>query len=359
MPQVAAYITGHGFGHATRMAAVLAALARRVPGLRVSLISPAPEWLFRSNLGLPFEYRPQALDVGVIQQDSLHLDAGATLEAYAQFLDGQATILAREEAALRRSRPDLLLADIPPAAFTLAARLGVPGVGISNFTWDWIYADYVRRFPDYAPIVDAIRHAYAQADLLLRLPFHGPCDAFKSVRDIPMIARRAERPRDEIRRTLGLDGSRPMILLSFGGFELGGVDFRRVGELREYRFVVTQAPPQPPDNIRVVRNGSLPYVELVAAADAVITKPGYGIVSDCLANRTPVLYTSRGEFAEYAPLVAGLERYGVAAFIDNRDLLAGNWRDGLGALLSREPHWPELPARGAEAAAQILGEYLD
>jgi UDP-N-acetylglucosamine:LPS N-acetylglucosamine transferase len=131
-----------------------------------------------------------------------------------------------------------------------------------------------------------------------------------------------------------------------------------VEALHEYSFVVTQPPPRPIRNVRVVTPGALKYEDLVAQADAVITKPGYGIVSDCLANRTPVLYTSRGEFAEYPRLVEGLERFGIAAFIENGDLLAGNWRSGLGALLRRSGTWLDLPANGAEVAADILQSLL-
>src|SRR3990172_3478854 len=262
-------------------------MARQMPGLRITFITMAPEWLLRLNLSSEFRIRPRALDVGVIQFDSIRLDPAATLAAYARLLEGHPAVIREEAEVLRRDRVDLVVADIPPAAFLVAQRAGLPGVGISNFSWDWIYADYVRAFPEHSPILDAIRKAYGRADLLLRLPFHGPCDAFKSIRDIAMVARRAQHPREEVRRMLGLDGSRPVILLSFGGFEIRGIDFDRVERLGDYCFLATQPTPRPLRNVRVVTMDGLKYEELVAQADAVIAKPGYGIVSDCLANRTP------------------------------------------------------------------------
>jgi L-arabinokinase len=310
------------------------------------------------NLPYDFHLRPRALDVGVIQQDSIRLDPVATLLAYARFLEGQPALVAAEAEILRRDGVDLVVADIPPAAFLVAQQAGRPAIGISNFSWDWIYADYVSALPQHARILQRIREAYGQADLLLRLPFHGDCQAFKRIRDIPMIARHSRRSREEVRRRLRLDGSRPVILLSFGGFEIQGIDFDRVESLGEYSFLATQPTPRPLRNVKVATSNGFMYQDLVAQADAVITKPGYGIVSDCLANRTPVLYTARGQFAEYGPLVAGLERYGVAAFIGNDDLLAGNWRSGLDALLRLPRTWADLPANGADVAAGILREYL-
>jgi hypothetical protein len=56
--------------------------------------------------------------------------------------------------------------------------------------------------------------------------------------------------------------------------------------------------------------------------------------------------------------VAGLQRFGISGFIGNQDLLSGNWRDGLEALLRPPAAWPELPANGAEVAAGILRAHL-
>jgi L-arabinokinase len=354
MPHIAFYITGHGFGHATRTAAIALAVAERLPGVRLSLVTAVPEWLFRLSLPVPFTLRPAALDVGVVQPDAIRLDGRATLEAYAALLARLPALVDREAAQLRQDRVDLIVADIPPAAFAIARRLDVPAVGISNFSWDWIYAEYAADAPEYLGVVSAIRADYAGADLFLRLPFHGPCDASPVVRDIPMVARRSRRTREDIRRQLGVNGARPVVLLSFGGFEVQGIDFERVERLGEFLFLATQAPPRPVRNVQVVPLGSIPYEDLVAQADVVITKPGYGIVSECLANRTRVCYTPRGQFAEYERLLDGLQRFGVAEALPTADFLAGEWRASLHAVLERPGAWPDLPADGAAVAAEAL-----
>jgi L-arabinokinase len=359
MSHVAFYITGHGFGHATRMGAVATALAARVPDLRLTVISTIPRWLVDLNFPAGTTLRSRALDVGVVQHDSIRLDRAATLQAYGRLLEALPGLIRNEADRLHRDAVDLVVADIPPAAFPIARAAGVAGVGITNFTWDWIYADYVRAHPAFADLVERIREAYAEGDCLLRLPLHGPCDAFRRIRDIPLIARPARRSRAEARAILGLDASRPIVLLSFGGFEIQGIDLERVERLDDYLFLTTQPPARPLRNVRLVHlaNG-LRYPDLVAQADAVITKPGYGIVSECLVNRTRMLYTSRGEFAEYGALVEGLERFAVSAFLSNDDLLAGNWRGPLESLLRRPAVWPDIPANGAEIAAGLLQTVL-
>jgi L-arabinokinase len=99
------------------------------------------------------------------------------------------------------------------------------------------------------------------------------------------------------------------------------------------------------------------YEDLVRAADVVVTKPGYGIVSECIANDTAILYTTRGRFPEFDVLVEGMRRYARSAFIAQDALLKGEWRPSLDRLLA-EPAPHERPRTdGAEVvAAMILKE---
>ena len=82
---------------------------------------------------------------------------------------------------------------------------------------------------------------------------------------------------------------------------------------------------------RSVSHGSFRYEDLVAAADVVVTKPGFGIIAECIAARTPMLYTSRGDFREYDLLVREMPKNLRCRFITHADLFGGRWRDALTA----------------------------
>ena len=90
------------------------------------------------------------------------------------------------------------------------------------------------------------------------------------------------------------------------------------------------------------------------ASDAIITKPGYGIVADVLAHQSPVLYTDRGEFPEYPRLVEALRDYATAEFIPQEELLAGDLTSHLERLLSKTPNWPDVELNGAAIAAEKI-----
>jgi len=108
------------------------------------------------------------------------------------------------------------------------------------------------------------------------------------------------------------------------------------------------------DPVEQLAPHGLGYEDLVAAADVVVSKPGYGIVSECIANNTALLYTSRGRFIEYDVFVAEMPRWLRCRFIAQEDLLAGDWAAAISALLAQ----PDPPDRarvdGAEVAAGVI-----
>ena len=94
------------------------------------------------------------------------------------------------------------------------------------------------------------------------------------------------------------------------------------------------------------------------AADVVATKPGYGIFTEAIANDTAMLYTSRGHFVEYEVLVNAMPRYLRSQFIDQKNLLAGNWGPALEKLLSSSKPAETPDLNGAAVAADAILELI-
>jgi len=314
------------------------------------------------------EFHPVEADTGMVQIDSLRLDTAESVRRARAFMHDFADRVDAEAAFLREERVDLVVADIPPLGLAAARRAGVAGIGVSNFTWDWIFSAY----PDTADLVDAIGREYANADLALRLPMHGGFATFPRVVDLPFVARRSAREPDETRRLLGLPVDERLVLLSFGGYGLEQLDreaLARLERLDGYVALVSRAVPAladvegrrgnllPFDESRMYEAGGR-YEDLVRAVDIVISKPGYGIISECVANGTALLYTSRGDFIEYEVFVAEMPRVLRAGFIGHDDLFAGRWTTHLDALRT-QPAPPDRPAvDGAEVAAGLLLEMV-
>jgi hypothetical protein len=344
---VAFYISGHGFGHASRQVEIVNAFGARHPGTPIFIRTAAARWLLERTIRVPFELDPRPCDTGIVQIDSLRLDAERSLldarDFYATF-DARAD----EDAALLRQRgTQLVIVDTAPLGCEAAARAGIPSVVVSNFTWDWIYAAYADQLHLAPDLVPTIQHAYRQAEAAWRLPMHGGFETFPRIVDVPFVARHARHDRDETRRRLGLPLDRNLALPTFGGYGVGGLEYSQLDLSDEWQ-VLADFP-----DARIYESG-LRYEDLVAAVDVVFTKPGYGIISECIANRTALVYTERGRFAEYDVLVDEMPKYLRCAYVDNASLLAGRWRDALERAVTAPPP-PERPRTdGAAVIAEMM-----
>ncbi len=358
---LAVYVSGHGYGHATRTAEVLRAVRERASALKITICTSAPSFLFEGVVGPPLSVRGVECDVGLVQKDALTIDEPATAEAARRFLAGWDGLVAREARWLRESGARLVLGDIPPLAFAAAADAGVPSIALGNFSWDWIYSHLAARQPALAEAAAHAAAAYARAGLLLRLPFAGDLSAFPRIEDVPLVARAPELTKQEARRRLGLD-ARPVVLLSFGGVGMPGLDAAVFGRLDEHFFLLTQAGGGTAPNLRRLVAGDLSaaglsYPDVVAAADVVVSKPGYGIVTDCIGARTRLVYTDRGDFPEYEVLVAQMQRYLPVAFVSSADVREGRLAQALREV--RALPFPEAsPTNGAAVAADRIAAAL-
>ncbi len=362
---IVAYVSGHGFGHATRTAEVLRVVRRLRPDLPIVVATTAPAFLFEDVVAGPLRIRSVACDVGLAQADALRIDLPGTLRAWREHAHGLGALLAEEIGFLRSARPALVLGDVPPLAFAAAAALGVPSAALANFSWDWIYRHYASALPELGEAADRCAAAYRACGLLLRLPFAGDLSAFSRVEDVPLVARRPRVSRTDARRRLGLPAGR-LALLSFGGVGVPGFEHGALGALRDFHFFEVgsdgRAPAggaSVPDNVTLIARSALAaaglgYEDVVGAADVVVSKPGYGIVSDAIGAGTAFVYTERGDFPEYPILVEGLRGWMPSAHVGNAELARGELRGALEAALAAP--WPAVAPdlSGAEQAARRL-----
>ncbi len=312
-----------------------------------------PRWLLDRTVAVPFELDDRPCDTGVVQIDSLRLDPAATIAQANDFHETLDARAAAEAALLRQRDVRFVVADAPALGCAAAARAGISSVVVSNFTWDWIYGEY-REYLDVAPrLIPTIQAAYRHADAAWRLPMHGGFETFEHIVDVPFVARHATHPPADTRARLGLpplDGDRKLVLPSFSAYGVDGIDLGSLDLTSSWHVV------RVPD--ASIYDAGLRYEDLVGAVDVIVTKPGYGIISECIANDTALVYTSRGRFAEYPVLVREMPRYLRCAYLDNDALLDGRWRGALDAALNAPPP-PETPRTdGAEVIAAMIASHM-
>lgn len=317
--RIAYYVSGHGFGHATRSAAIISEMLHRDHDVEVHLVTDAPMRLFEctnthvnpARLVRRCNGSSDRVDVGLVQRDGIDLDFEASERVLADFLASLDHRAAEEAAWLTSLRASLVVLDVPPLAALAAERAGIPSVAVGNFTWDWIYESLCRS--TFAEAIARFRAAYRTVSRALRLPF-SPAAVdmpFDVVEDVPLVVRLPERTREDVRRRLGLAGEqRPISLLTFGGFGLANFDLGRLAEHTDLAYLVFGDPSGAcPDNVTLVPADKFHHPDLIQAADCVVAKPGYGTVSEVLAVGRPFLAVRRENFRECGILLDALKRH--------------------------------------------------
>lgn len=352
------YITAHGYGHGVRSCDILRALYEKQPELRMQIISDLPEDFLRNRLpsapGLSF--RRGAFDVGMVQLDSIRVDRETTLERLQALLADHPRLLEEETRAIQQAGARLVVADIPSIPLEAAHAVGIPGIAIGNFSWDWIYADFLKEDSRWQPAVDLFRKGYACAETLLRLPFSPPMqETFPRQTTLPVLARRGTTRKAEITRLTGAEAARRWVLLSFTSLNLDATALETLAAVDAEFFTVQPLAWSGFANIHAISRHDILFSDVVASVDAVVSKPGYGILSDVYVNEKPLIYADRGDFAEYPVLVDALRRHFRAVHLPSADLYAGRLAAALDEI-ERQPGPPEPLATGGDliAAAHLL-----
>jgi hypothetical protein len=366
VPGIVFYISGHGFGHASREIEIINAVGALLPAWNIVVRSAVSRWLFDRTARPPLTLIDAPCDTGVVQIDSVRLDERTTISDAAAFYANLPELVEEELVHLGRHDARLVIADAPPLACAAAAAHGVPSVVISNFTWDWIYQAYTDPLASNPDLIPVIQDAYRHASAAWRLPLYGGFESFGRVVDVPFVARHATFARDDVRQRLGLPVHARLAIGSFGGYGLNGFDPRNLDSVDGWHVILTgrEEPGPLPRCVtfmheNAVYEAGMRYEDLVAAVDVVVTKPGYGIISECIANNTAMLYTSRGNFAEYDVMVEEMPRYLRCEYIDLASLLAGRWRESLDHLIQQPPP-PEHPdTNGARVVAEMIAAMLN
>ncbi len=344
------YLTAHGYGHAVRASAICNEFSDEV---RLIFRTTLPEKIFREEVKRHFEYLPGQFDCGCIQIDSVRADKRETLRAYMRIAEQNAARLEEEVKFTRRHKVDGIVSDITPFAFEVAREAGVPSVAVANFTWFDIYEPYVREYPSFAAILEKIHTQYQKADLLLDLIPSTGMPYFRNRVQIPPVARPGRNRSGEIKKHLALDHDRRMGLIYVG--ELGMADIRW-GDLAKFKgwdFVGIYPLPGSPANYHLVDKTIFPYEDLVASAEVMVTKIGYGVVSQGLINGTPLIYLPREDFAEFPVLEKAVREWGHGYRLSKEDYRGLKWEGVLEEVSRRERPKP-APSTGGKICAREI-----
>lgn len=280
------YVTGHGYGHATRAIGIMGELLSR--GYLVNIISALNSDFFLKNIPLSDQnrshltYIQRCIDSGAIQSDPISVDSVITLRNYYQNIHSRYDeLLAKEIMFLKIQSIDVVLVDASPIACSAAKACNIPSIIISNFTWSFIYENLLpntahlltdTEVENFSDMVVQCNIDTANADYVLLLPGETdmPFAYAGNIIPSPLVHRRPMNSKEDVRRNLNIPMDAYMVVLGFGGHKLTAADFRDEMLPHNWVCVVLQANGLVFDSPRFIGVSNDAYVpDLVAAADVV------------------------------------------------------------------------------------------
>lgn len=347
------YITAHGYGHAVRSLAVINRLPPEIP---VIVRSGIGDDFLDQELRRPAIRAPATFDCGAVQHDSIRVDQRATLARYAAIHADNQRRLDDEVRFLRAHAVQVVVSDSGGFPFRAAQAAGIPSLAVCNFTWVDIYSPYLASYPEYRELIDQMRAEYARATEALALPFSLPMTSFPRRRDIGLVARPFKRIRVELAQHHGIDPRDRWVLVYLGQGPTE-FDWSRLHRVNDTRFLVLGREVEPGCGALAAEPRRFGGQNIIASCDAVLAKPGYGTVADCVASGTPLVHARRDDFAESDAIEAGLARWGRALCVDDETFFRGDLAPVLEQVVTREIRAP-IEADGIATVVQTIKRLL-
>jgi len=344
---IAAYISGHGFGHLAQLAPVLNRIHFLQSDCRFLIRCSLPEEEIRDRLDFSFELDATPVDVGVVQKNAIEEDVGASIAQLRQWVGEMDRHVQREALLLQRFQPSVVISGISPLAFPAARASGVVGIGIATLDWGGIYSCWLGQDDSAVAMLAA---AYGVCDLLLTPPMAMDMAFFPERQAIPLIA---EFPARHAVKCAGNGKRRALVL--FGGSDQPPFDMHALARMPDWHFLVPHAPSHCPENVeRIDFHNAIRPVDVMPHVDVVVCKPGYGVLSECWRTATPIAWVERPAFPEFPMLKGWLEQSFPAFGMNHPDFRRGEWLPALEGARTCPRRFPELIEDGAGIAADII-----
>jgi hypothetical protein len=210
--------------------------------------------------------------------------------------------------------------------------LNVTSIGISNFSWHWWYEHYVEKIPRFQKYINLLEKEYKKTDLFVRYPYTEEMKVYENIKkvDINWVADLSKYSAKSTKKTLDLPSTK-LMLYTFGGHSF---NFDKCQEWKipsDWTLIIfknqySKITDCKNNRIRYIqysqlKNNGLKMIDLIAAVNIVVSKLGFGTVSEIIMNQVSCLYLpSREGFVEQLMLKKGIDENVSSDMVTVRDV---------------------------------------
>ncbi|PEQ95216.1 hypothetical protein CN481_05000 [Bacillus sp. AFS006103] len=294
MKTIAYYISDYGYGHASRSIGIIRKLLNEPEVQIIVCHSFALTFIKKSLHSNRVSYRNIKTDIGyLLEKDSIFPDKDILLKEYKSFVADWDQYIQQEREFLRENNVDLVISDISPLPFEVAASLAITSVGISNFTWS-AYQGLIEEVEliTYKEAYHKMTYFYSLAGSQERWDLYSNKYGFFS-RDVDV------HEVNRIRSMVNPNRNKKIIFLGLG-MKIG-VDALEQLSIRNSQncvFLVSSNVQVNHSNVFQIPRDYLESQHYIAASDLVISKAGWGMIGEAINANIPLLILNRPSMKE-------------------------------------------------------------
>ncbi|PGE18772.1 hypothetical protein COM64_13140 [Bacillus toyonensis] len=337
------YISEYGFGHATRCIALIRAILSKRDDVQVIICNSFAMQFIRASLA---EYGDKVIfhdvetDIGfVLKENSLELDQEKLEKSYEEFCTKLPQKINNEMDFLSAFSVDCIISDISPIAFEVADKLEVPSIGISNFTW---YTAYKNSIPDNS--LQVFKNMYKKMDYFYTLAGSNEEDLARLNTISFNFYSRAINLLEvkKLRNRLNPIGEKQVIFIPLGmKIDIGDITNLPIWNDERYVFIVSHNMKVEHKNVHKIPENYTESQNYVAVADCIISKAGWGTVSEAILQNKPLLIINRKGMSEDQNTIQFLKDNNLCNLINWEELQSidiGRYMDKQDSIYQNEVH---------------------
>lgn len=311
------YITGHGYGHASRNVAIIKQLLKSEEDVEIWVKSDGERISFLrrnlSDVGMNIQYASDYYDIGFpldphtyeVDTDKLYEQAKYEVKRWKEYIK-------KESDFLKEKKIEVIVSDVIPWVFYAADFLHIPSILLCNFTWYEMYKDYLP-----AELSEYYFKAYNLADkiLLYDLGNKEILNIYNNVDRLSLISRAVNVENAE---KISKKYKHPIFFVSVGQ----SIVMEQKYDVSQVpgTFIKTQGVGITGKNVVELPPDMIDTQDYIRASDYVISKTGWSSLAEIFLNRKRAAIVARGDNPEDNAVIQEIRDRECAAVIHFDDL---------------------------------------
>lgn len=318
---IAYYISDYGYGHATRSTAIIRELLKQNENVKIIIChSFALGFLQQSFRHEPrVAFREVATDVGyILKENSLEPDEKLLNNNVYSYVSEFSIKLEQETQFMKEKNVSFVISDISPLGITGAAALKIPSLGLSNFTWYTAYEELIEE-----RLLTFLHEQYKQMTYYFPLACSNePYWGIEENQSFDFYSRHIDDHEvQRIRKEIDPAGKNHIIYFGLGmKVDIGTLSELPIWQSPNCKFIVSSNVKVNHPNVYPIPKNAVETQHYVAAADLVLTKAGWGTISEAVCGGVPLLITNRSSMKEDRHTIDYLVRHQLCDLIEWKEL---------------------------------------